>query len=189
VTTKYRTLYVDPGETVGWALAKGGLLLAGGQCPMWEFYDELHAQLHFESNASIGDGMLKQGKSADLRKAVKPAQNSGSITRIVCEDWKLYPDKLKSMKWDPCRTARLIGGITGLCRQYFIDLELQPAAIKDAAQRAGAKELYYRPLHPNRHANDAIQHFVYDRLIAQGGQPIQGLKSAPPSALDGVPQL
>jgi hypothetical protein len=156
-TESFRTLYCDPGEDFGWALGKGLQLLAGGTEKMWTMYDEVYAALVDPS----GGGMLSEGAIPDLRQGVDPAANSGPIGRIVLEDWALYPWELLNMKWDKCRTARVIGGLTGLTRQFCIELIEQPAAIKEAAQAAGAEQLYYRPLKENRHANDAIQHFVY----------------------------
>lgn len=153
----FRTLYCDPGEDFGWALGKGLTLLAGGTEKMWPMYDEVYAALVDPS----GSTMLAEGAIPDLRPGVDPAQNTGPIGRIVSEDWRLYPWELKNMRWDKCRTARVIGGLFGLSRQFCIDMIMQPAAIKESAQKAGAEQLYYRPLRENRHANDAIQHFVY----------------------------
>lgn len=155
-TEPFRTLYCDPGEDFGWALGKGLVLLAGGTEKMWPMADEIYRALE-----DPRVGMLAAGSIPDLRNGVDPALNSGPIGRIVCEDWRLYPTHLQKLKWDRCRTARVIGGITMLCRIYSIELVLQPAAIKPAAVAAGAEELYYRPLKENRHANDAIQHFTY----------------------------
>jgi hypothetical protein len=36
---------------------------------------------------------------------------------------------------------------------------------------AGVEELYLSPRHENRHANDAMQHFVYYNLRS-GGKPV-----------------
>lgn len=83
------------------------------------------------------------------------------IGRIVCEDFRIYPWAAKQLAWDRVRTARVIGALTFMCRVKDIPFVLQPAAIKEAARAAGAEELYYRPLHENRHQNDAIQHFVF----------------------------
>lgn len=178
----FRTLYCDPGEDFGWAIGKGSLLLAGGTEKMWTMADEVNLVL-----SGYSGGMLGEGDIADLRLGVKPEENYGPIGRIVCEDWRLYPQSLKQLFWDPCRTARVIGALTMMCRQYGAEFVLQPAAIKDAAQKAGAEELYYRPLKENRHANDAIQHFVYytqtemfegRRVVVAGDQR--------PKAADGI---
>jgi hypothetical protein len=152
----FRTLFCDPGEDFGWALGRGLTLLAGGTEKMWPMADEVWAALEDPS-----DGMLAEGAIPDLREDVDPALNSGPIGRIVCEDWRLYPDKLRFLKWDRCRTARVIGALTMMARIKMIEFRLQPAAIKPAAQAAGCEALYYKPLHENRHANDAIQHFAY----------------------------
>jgi hypothetical protein len=155
---KFRTLYCDPGEDFGWSLGRGAVLLAGGTEKMWPMADQVAAIL---ADPSAHGLMLSQGAIPDLREGVNPYLNTGPIGRIVCEDWKLYPDKLRSLAWDRCRTARVIGALTMLCRWHSIEFVLQPAAIKTAAQSAGAEELYLRPLKENRHQNDSIQHFVY----------------------------
>lgn len=120
---------------------------------MWPFADEVWNELNGVTSILSGDGYARKGVTAE--------ENSGPIGRIVCEDWRLYPNKLKQLKWDQCRTARVIGALTFMARVKQIPLVLQPAAIKDAAQAAGAEELYYKPLRENRHQNDAIQHFVF----------------------------
>ncbi len=152
----FRTLYCDPGEDFGWALGKGLTLLATGTEKMWTMADEVHATL---DDPSVG--MLAEGAIPDLRPNVDPALNTGPIGRIVSEDWRLYPWELKNMRWDKCRTARVIGGLFMLSRIYMIEMIMQPASIKESAQKAGAEQLYSRPLRENRHANDAVQHFVY----------------------------
>lgn len=88
---------------------------------------------------------------------------------IVCEDWALYPWKLKSMAWDKCRTARGIGALELISWRYDIPIVLQPASIKDSAQAAGAEAYYVTPVHENRHENDSIQHAVY--YLATKGVP------------------
>jgi hypothetical protein len=153
----FRTLYVDPGETTGWALGKGLLLLASGQEDMWPFADDVLAACEDPTAATP----LAVGAIPDLRQSVDPSLNLGPIGRIVCEDWRLYPWELRNMKWDPCRTARLIGALTLVTRRFSLELVLQPAAIKSTADRTGVEELFDRPLHENRHANDAKRHFAY----------------------------
>lgn len=156
VNEDFRTIYCDPGEDFGWALGKGKKLLAGGTDKLWIVLDDISAAL---KDPSLG--MFAEGGIPDLREGVDPAENTGRIGRIVSEDWALYPDKLRFMKWDRCRTARGIGAMTMLTRDHMIPMVLQPAAIKKDALLAGAEQLFYKPLRPNRHANDAIQHFVY----------------------------
>ncbi len=157
------TLCVDPGETTGWAIFKGPLLVAAGQTPMWEFADEVYD--YFD-----GGNVLFAKKSVYIREGMEDHLND-KITNIVCEDWRLYPDKLKSLAWDQCRTARLIGALTLVTRVFRLGWYLQPAAIKNAAVTAGAEELFYRPLHENRHQNDAIMHGVYFSVFGPDGDP------------------
>lgn len=152
----FRTLYVDPGEDTGWCVARGFKLLAGGTEKMWPFADEVWTEL---DSPISGITILSDPRSA--RNGVSDKELTGPIGRIVCEDFRIYPWKVNELKWDRVRTARLIGALTFMARLKGIPFVLQPAAIKQAAQSAGAEELYCRPLHENRHENDAIQHFVF----------------------------
>jgi hypothetical protein len=151
----FRTLYCDPGEDTGWALGKGLRLLAGGTEKMWTFADDVWAAL--QDNV----GFLAEGDTPYLRDGVTAEDNSGPIGRIVMEDFRIYPWAARELAWDQVRTARLIGALTFMARVHDIPVVLQPAAIKKRAQAGGAEEMYYTPLHENRHANDAIQHFTF----------------------------
>lgn len=134
---------VDPGEDTGWAEWTGSELAAAHTDKGWEFVDILHAH-------------ILEGHVPDV---------------VVCEDWKIYPWKANELAWDGCRTARFIGAITFLCRVHGIEFVLQPAKIKEVAQKAGADHLYSHPLHENRHQNDAIQHGVF--YLATRGTAIE----------------
>jgi hypothetical protein len=149
----FLTLYGDPGETTGWCIGHDTLLLGGGMTPMWPWADDVWAALCGEESELLDPGNLRNG--------IDPGLLQLPIGRVVLEDFRIYPWKLKALKFDPVRTARVIGAITFMCRLHAIELIFQPAAIKDAAQKAGAEDLYVRPLHENRHQNDAIQHFVF----------------------------
>jgi hypothetical protein len=147
---KYLT--VDPGETVGWSLWEGTDLLECGQTPMWEFVDDLAA------------GVMCVGgeyRSAD------PDSSFVGVEIIVVEEWALYPWELQNLAWDKCRTARCIGAIELICRLAGIQLRMQAAQIKEQAVLGGAEDLFVRPLHENRHANDAIMHGVYYQVVEQ----------------------
>ena len=130
---------IDPGESTGWARWLGTNLVEAGQTPMWEYVDSLWATVREES-----------------------------IRLVVCEDWVLYPWKAQELGWNPCRTARAIGAVQFITRTCGVNLVLQAAKIKEGAVAAGAENLYIKPLHPNRHANDAIQHGVYYLATRQG---------------------
>lgn len=152
-TEDFRTLYCDPGEDFGWCVGHGLALISGGTEKMWQMTDEVWADLNGDPAITNSPDYLRDeslAKSLEL-----------PIGRIVCEDWRLYPDKLHALAWDRCRTARVIGALTFMARQKRIPFVLQPAAIKKQAQAAGAEELYWRPLRENRHQNDAVQHFVF----------------------------
>ena len=141
-------LSLDPGESTGWALWSEGKLAEAGTDVLWDVIDSLSAASECKEN--------EVGFPTDLGL-------------IVMEDWALYPWKLKELAWDKCRTARGIGAIELICRQVSIQLVLQPASIKKSAVSAGAEELFMRPLHENRHANDAIMHGVF--YMARNGIP------------------
>jgi hypothetical protein len=156
MTEDFLTLYLDPGEDFGWCLACGTTLLSAGTEKMWVVADAIYDLLMVNQDDA---SYIKD--PAQLRNGVDESLLALPIKRVVCEDWRLYPDKLKFLKWDRCRTARVIGALTWFAIEFDIEMILQPASIKKAAQSAGAEEFYYRPLHENRHQNDAIQHFAF----------------------------
>lgn len=171
----FRTLYVDPGEMTGWAIGKGSKLLGAGQTPMWEFIDDVWDAVE---DPEVG-GVLGTGSQDWLRSEVSAEDNTGPIKRIVCEDWKLYPDKLSSLAWDQCRTARALGALKLIGRKFDADYILQPAAIKKRAMDGGAREFFYRPEHDNRHMNDAIMHFFFYYQTELMGVYYSGLDTLP----------
>jgi hypothetical protein len=159
VDEPHLTLYCDPGETFGWCIGKGTKLLLAGQTPMWDMADEVEWLL---KNGSIEGTQFED--PVWWRDDLDPADYFGvPVGRIVCENFRLYPTKAKALIGDEFRTVRVIGALQDKCRpaRYDIPFITQGANIKDAAQKAGEEELYYRPLHENRHQNDAIQHFVF----------------------------
>lgn len=164
---KFKTLYLDPGEDAGWCIANGPKLLAAGTEKMWILADYIWMAL----STGGADGPLGCGPKAlaHSRKGVGQAALEPPIGRIVCEDFRLYPWKINEMKWDPVRTARLIGGVTMMSRVYDLPFFLQPAKIKKQAVLLGTEEYYYHPLNENRHQNDAIQHWVYFRAFGPDG--------------------
>ena len=170
----FRTLYCDPGEDFGWALAADFTLLARGIHKMWEFMDIMEDEVRDGEQTILSDPT-----TAYVFDGVEdhPAWRQ-PIQRIVCEDFRIYPWKLQALKFDPVRTARVIGAITQMCRRTGVELVLQGANIKSAAQSAGAEEFYDHPLHENRHSNDALQHFVYYTNAVMLGRPLP-LSNAP----------
>lgn len=163
----FLTVYVDPGEDTGWCVGRGSLLLGAGTTKLWHFGDDVWAALSIQSGLMVqnGPGPASYSELLDPEAAwvlEGRAEHVGlPIKQLVVEDWRLYPWKLKSLGWDQCRTARLIGSITQASRFFGIPLELQPASIKEQAVAAGAEELFFRPLHENRHQNDALMHFIW----------------------------
>jgi hypothetical protein len=166
---KFKSLYLDPGEDAGWAIANGPKLLSAGTTKMWPLADEVWYAL--SSGGASGILGCDDEALSYSRRGVGQKQLEPPIGRIVCEDFRIYPWKAKSLTWDPVRTARLIGAITLMSRVFDLPLVLQPAAIKEEAVLLGAEEYYYSPYHENRHQNDAIQHFVYFRAFGENGSP------------------
>ena len=170
VAEDFLTLYCDPGEDFGWCVGHGLTLAAAGTEKMWPFADAVYDKLNNPDGdpalaQTVGDPVYPDVNplwaDTHVRSGVDPDVMKLPVKRVVCEDFRIYPWELENLKFDQVRTARVIGAITFLCRLHRIPLHLQGANIKSAAQAAGAEELYYKPLHENRHQNDAIQHFVF----------------------------
>lgn len=146
---KYISL--DPGEATGWATWDAeGQLLDCGTDPLWKVIDAL---------ASTG---LPAAVSLEyVNPPIHLHEAFAGWQELICEDWALYPWELENMAWDSCRTARGIGALELLCRTTGRAIHLQGAKIKEDAEIAGAEVLFDRPLHENRHQNDAKRHGVY----------------------------
>lgn len=158
MTEDFRTLYCDPGEDFGWAVAAGHTLLARGIHKMREFEDIIWADLNGEVTV-LSDPLSAYAYDETNTLWVEVLKRP--IQRIVCEDFRIYPWKAKDLAMDPVRTARSIGAIEFMARQMDIPVIFQGANIKKAAQRAGVGEFYDHPLYENRHSNDALQHYAY----------------------------
>jgi hypothetical protein len=158
-----RMLCVDPGEDTGFSVWDGNQLIEAGTEKLWYFADAVWAGLH---------GSTDNEDTAWISELLHPG-----VDVIVVEDWRLYPDEIKSgaMDWDQCRTARLIGALTFFARLLDIEFVLQPAKIKRQAEAAGAESLFFRPLHENRHANDSIRHGVYYLAVSRGAKGVEGM--------------
>lgn len=170
ITEDFRTLYLDPGDNTGWCLGKGTLLLGAGTELMWpcwqDTWDALDSDTGIFSSACDG-GFLRDG--------ITDEDNTGPIGRIVIEDFRLYEWKKDALAFDPLRTPKIIGAYRAIAKIKDVPFVAQAAAIKDRAQAGGAEELYYRPLHENRHQNDAIQHFFFYTQTELRGIKLPGL--------------
>ena len=172
MTEDFLTFYADPGEDFGWCLGCGTTLVARGITKMWTTADILWDALNdVPANTEFFD-------SAFVRDEVNASDYEDmAIKRIVCEDFRIYPWAAKQLAWDRVRTARVIGAMTFMARKLDLPFILQPAAIKKAAVAAGAEEMFDRPLHENRHSNDAIMHFVFYTNVELMGLklPVEGV--------------
>lgn len=146
-----KLIAIDPGETTGWSVwdTDTATKIDGGQHDLWKFIDALCIALL---------GTLPEELDEDLEAAMR------GVERIVCEDWKIYPEKAHSgaLDWDSCRTARGIGAIELIARMSRTPIKLYGANIKKAAQAMGAESTFVEPLHENRHENDSHYHAIYD---------------------------
>lgn len=161
----FRTLYLDPGEDFGWAIGQDTTLLAAGTHKMWTAADMIWELLENPADPDVEMNWPEYYRNG-VENPLTP------VGRIVSEDFRIYPWKVKELKWDRVRTARVIGAVTFMCRLKTVPFILQGANIKEAAKAAGAEELYYRPLRENRHQNDAIQHFVFYTNVELLGLPL-----------------
>jgi hypothetical protein len=169
-----RWLTFDPGEDCGCAVWEDNKLIFGDTLKM----EVVDLMLHYALVQPEGlDVFLERyPECEDFVAQIKGRK----IVRIVMEDWRLYPWVMytpdgrasHALDFDQCRTARLIGAITHVARIYGIPVHLQGADIKETAVSAGAENFYYKPLHENRHQNDAIQHGVFWLVIEEHKPPI-----------------
>jgi hypothetical protein len=160
-----RWLCVDPGETTGWSVWRGEKLLGGGQTPLWDFAHDVWDTLAYDKDLRRNPGPLSEGERPWLAAGVTGDDNEGDLSLIVCEKFALYPDKAKDLAYDEFRTVQLIGALTFMATLFDIEMHKQPATIKKPATDAGAKELFVRPLHENRHTNDSIMHGWFYLLV------------------------
>lgn len=170
-----RWLCVDPGETTGWSVWKGEKLLGGGQTPLWDFahdvWDTLVTERPYSGQQTVEnaqgkkDAPLGQWNQSWLGADVKPQDNTSGFELIVCEKFALYPWEAKNLAFDEFRTVQLIGALTFMATLFDLTMHKQPATIKEPALNAGAKELFTRPLHENRHTNDSIMHGWFYLLV------------------------
>lgn len=147
----YLWITIDIGETTGWAIWDGDTLLASGQTPLWEFIDAIDEWL----NSPFAPGPVS------LPEVFGPGLPVARLRAMIVEDFVVYANKAQALIGDKLRTVRGIGALELLARQHNLPIYLQGAAIKDAAEAAGAAEQFNRPLYENRHANDAIMHGVF----------------------------
>lgn len=152
-----KMLTVDPGEDTGWSVWEDGKLIEAGTEKLWTFPHRVWEGVNV------------------LQNTVPVSEENEifcGVQRFVVEDFKIYPWKAKELGWDRVRTARLIGALTFIAAIQGIDFVLQPAKIKERAEAAGAEEFFLKPLHENRHANDAIRHGVYYLAVKDGVHPV-----------------
>jgi len=158
-TEEFLTLYVDPGETTGWALACGSTLLSAGQEKLWLFSDAVWDKLR-----RTPSGPFAHTPEADPFIRWNDDQKhllDLPLKRIVFENFVIYKSKAMALVGQEIRTIRLIGALCFMAREKGLDIHDQPASIKTQAEVGGAEAFFLRPLHDNRHSNDALRHYWY----------------------------
>lgn len=151
------TLAIDPGETTGWSIWRDRRKLDGGQTPWDRFALDLAYCLDIGEAGSVNVRPSGMGPRA-------PFAIHGPITRIIVEDFVLYPEGVGDgppPPWDQLITARLVGAIWVLAELTDVELVFQGANCKDAGAAALGDDGLARPLHENRHENDASFHGAY----------------------------
>jgi hypothetical protein len=129
-------IFVDPGKNTGWAEfnQEGNLTLQGTTHNFEEFVQWL--MVHINSKTSL------------------------FITKVICEEFKLYPWKTKDQMWSEFETVQVIGALRADCIKFGVDFELVPARNKDMGfMYQGTKE----PSHSNplNHQMVATAHGVF----------------------------
>lgn len=165
MSTKH--LCIDPGDTTGWSVWNDDdpwNFVEAGQTPAWPLIDAVIAA------SGVTDAMASGAEFRHVSHNHIDPQLVDTFKGwevLVVEDWALYPAPEKGPNatelpiWDKCLTARYIGALESIARLTGRRIVLQPAKIKGPATKRGAQELFLRPLHDNRHANDSIMHWVF----------------------------
>ncbi len=81
------------------------------------------------------------------------------IDTLVCEEFKLYPDKMASLAWSTLGTVEVIGVLRERCRREKVEFVTQPAAIKNPTM-AKAKRLGMKAPRGG-HVTDAWAHGLF----------------------------
>jgi hypothetical protein len=164
-----KILACDPGESFGYCGGNDNKLHFAGTVDMWEFAHALGTALGLTP-----DHVSPQPVDPEILRQLT------GVEQVVVEDWMIYPWKAMELANDKCRTARVIGAVEFMCRTAGVPYVLQGANIKDTAQAAGVEELYLSPRTENRHANDAMQHYVFYNL-GRKLPPVRWEKEGAPS--------
>lgn len=137
-------LCLDPGATTGWCIFEKGVLTQYGQTPTIAEHD---------TNPKIDWGQVIY-----LLEKTKP-------TCILCEDYRIYAQKLERHSFSKVPTLRLIGGIELLAYKDKVDIVYQMAVqAKGFVTDDKLKKWdFWKP--GMRHSRDAIRHGIYYLFI------------------------
>jgi hypothetical protein len=164
-----KLLAFDPGESTGWATFD----VDSEPTARYELIDSGTADLE-EVQIALGAVLAGVAPPPGLEADPELIDAFAGAEHIAFEDFVIYANKAQDLIGDYVRTARLIGAIQFIANAAGVPYT--PALAREAkapAEAAGAEELFSRPLHENRHANDAIRHgvwFVLNRRFRAAAQ-------------------
>ena len=147
----YITMGIDPGMTTGYCLFRKSSMELDG----------------IDAYRLATSGVIKVNKQTgwdpiiDLIELMKP-------NLIVCEDYKIYPNKQLEHVLSSVDTVRIIGAIEYACHHNGVPLVKQMASVhKGFVTDEKLKEWnLYKGI--NRHARDAVKAAIYFLLFNKG---------------------
>src|SRR5688572_1169637 len=93
----FRTLYCDPGEDFGWCVGVGLQLISRGIEKMWETVDQVGDEFEYSHEYGI-DTIFSRPDPYGI-DGVDPKLFELPVKRIVCEDFRIYPWKIRELKF------------------------------------------------------------------------------------------
>ena len=142
-----RLLVLDPGNTTGYALFKEHTLSAYGEVE------------------TIKDDILRWDNLFELFDLTKP-------TYVVCENYRIYQQKLARHSFSPVHTLRLIGGIDLCSWNDRIPIHYQMASQAKAFVTDDKLKEWGFWKEGMRHSRDAIRHGLYFLLFHNRGKDV-----------------
>lgn len=137
---------IDPGETCGWAVFRGGHLSISGQ----------------QEITTMKDSRLEVGPLWDLIMQWQP-------NIVVMEGYRVYASKAAAHTWNALYTPKLIGAMEAVCDFRGIPVVIQMASVKAFCTNDKLKAWgFYQKAQP--HAIDAIRHGCYYLLFHERGK-------------------
>lgn len=135
-------LGVDPGETTGVSIVSGADVLLVDQLP----------------TKTVHDGVLA---------IYALLESNPGITRLICEDYRVYEWEAQTHTWANLHTPKLIGAIECLC--MCRDIPFSTRMAHDAKEFVTDEKLkmwkIYQHTANKQHGRDALRHAIYSILF------------------------